>query len=257
MNIFVFDIETIPDVELGRRIYQLDGIDDDDVVKAMFAKQKEKNGSSFLPHYMQQVVAISIVFRNQQALKVWSLGSTDSDEAELIQRFFDGLEKYQPTLVSWNGGGFDLPVLHYRGLKHGVDASKYWDHGDLDRDYKWNNYVNRFHWRHTDLMDVLAGFQPRANASLEHIALLLGYPGKLGMSGAAVWPAYYEGRIEDIRNYCETDVLNTYLVYLRWQLMCGNIDQVGLEREADLLQVLLKEMNRAHLTEFLNVWQGT
>jgi 3'-5' exonuclease len=257
MNLFVFDIETVPDIELGKKIYQLDGLNDDDVAKVLFTKQRQKTGSEFLPHYLHQIVAISIVFKTKQTTKVWSLGSLESTEAELIQRFYDGVDKYQPTLVSWNGGGFDLPVLHYRGLKHGVDASRYWDQGELDRDYKWNNYVNRYHSRHTDLMDVLAGFQPRANASLEHIALMLGFPGKLGMSGASVWPAYHDGRLQDIRNYCETDVLNTYLVYLRWELIRGNLDQAGFDNATEELRAVLAGMNRDHLNEFVKAWDNS
>ena len=113
---------------------------------------------------------------------MWSLGDAEASEAELVRRFFDGIEKFTPTLVSWNGGQFDLPVLHYRALLHGIAAPRYWDTGDVDREFRWNNYLSRFHERHTDLMDVLAGYQVRATASLDDIALLLGLPGKMGMS---------------------------------------------------------------------------
>ena len=117
---------------------------------------------------------------------MWSLGEPDSSEAELIQRFYDGIERYTPQLVSWNGGGFDLPVLHYRALIHGVAAARYWDWGDDDKEFKWNNYLSRYHTRHLDLMDVLAMYQPRANAPLDQMAKLCGFPGKLGMDGSKV-----------------------------------------------------------------------
>ena len=64
--------------------------------------------------------------------------------------------------MSWNGGGFDLPVLNYRALIHGVTAARYWDWGDDDREFKFNSYLGRYHTRHLDLMDVLAMYQPRA-----------------------------------------------------------------------------------------------
>ena len=64
---------------------------------------------------------------------MWSIGGHEETEGEIIQRFFDGIEKYTPQLVSWNGSGFDLPVLHYRGLIHAVRAPRYWDTGDDDR----------------------------------------------------------------------------------------------------------------------------
>jgi predicted PolB exonuclease-like 3'-5' exonuclease len=82
--------------------------------------------------------------------------------------------------VSWNGGGFDLPVLHYRALRFQVQAPRYWETGDEDNAFRYNNYLGRFHWRHVDVMDVLSGYQARARASLSDTAVLLGYPGKLG-----------------------------------------------------------------------------
>ena len=72
-------------------------------------------------------------------------------------------------------------------------------------------------------MDVLSSYQGRARVSLEGAALLLGLPGKLGMSGDKVWDAYLDGQIDAIRNYCETDVLNTYLIFLRFELMRGRL----------------------------------
>ena len=153
-----------------------------------------------------------------------------------MRRFFDGIERYTPTLVSWNGSGFDLPVLHYRALRHGVQAHRYWEMGDEDQAFRWNNYISRFHWRHVDLMDVLSGFQGRGRVGLDKMAQLLGLPGKLGMSGEGVWDAFLEGRIEDIRNYCETDVINTYLIYLRFELMRGRLTPEEHDRECALVR---------------------
>ena len=185
---------------------------------------------------------------------MWTLGDREADEAEIIGRFFEGIERYSPTLVSWNGSGFDLPVLHYRALLHGIQASRYWETGDNDRDFRYNSYLGRFHWRHIDLMDVLAGFQPRGRASLDQIATMLGFPGKLGMSGDKVWPCWLDGGIDDIRQYCETDVLNTHLVYLRFAFMRGDIDAAGLEQEYSVVRSTLEGMDQPHLNEFLEAW---
>ena len=256
MNILVFDIETIPDIGSGRRLYELEGLSDADVAKIMFHKRREETGDSeFLRHHLHRIVAISVVMRRADQLKVWSLGDEKSDEADLIRRFFDGIEKYAPTLVTWNGGGFDLPVLHYRSLVHSIAAPRYWDTGDLDRDFKWNNYISRFHWRHTDLMDVLAGYQPRASAPLDDIAQMLGLPGKLGMDGSKVWDAYQAGKLGEIRDYCETDVLNTYLVYLRFELIRGSLDQPGYDQETQRVRELLKTESRPHWQAFLAAWK--
>ena len=156
--------------------------------------------------------------------------------------------------MSWNGCGFDLPVIHYRALLHGVPAPRYWDTGEEDRDFKWNNYLSRYHSRHTDLMDVLAGYQPRANAPLDEIAGMLGFPGKMGMSGAKVWDEFLAGNLEGIRNYCETDVLNTYLVYLRFELIRGRLTAEAYEQELDLLRDTIAMEGKAHFEEFLEAW---
>ncbi len=254
MHCFSFDIETVPDVEFGSDYLELEGLSAKDIATAMTFKRQQASGTDFLPLHQHRVVAISVTFRTADSFKVWSLGDESSDEAEIVQRFFDGVGKYTPDLVSWNGGGFDLPVLHYRALKNGVQAARYWETGDDDRDFRWNNYLSRFHWRHIDLMDVLSGFQPRSRASLDQIAVMLGFPGKLGMSGARVWEKFQEGAIGEIRNYCETDVLNTWLVYLRFEHMRGNLDDRALAKEFALVRSTLARMDQEHLNEFLAAW---
>jgi predicted PolB exonuclease-like 3'-5' exonuclease len=257
MHVFAFDIETIPDVELGRRVFDLHDLTDKQVGYVMQTKRRQESGSDFLPYEQHRIVAISVALRSRDSFKVWSLGEPDAPEAELIQRFFDGIEKYTPDLISWNGGGFDLPVLHYRALKHGIVAPRYWEMGEEDQSFKWNNYLNRFHWRHLDLMDVMSGYQARARASLEDVAMLLGLPGKLGMSGDKVWDAYLDGQIRAIRDYCETDVLNTYLIFLRFELMRGRMDWDRYIVECQRVREVLKPATQTHLQEFLAAWPET
>ena len=186
--VLVFDIETIPDVAGWRRLHDLDAsLSDAEVAEMAFQQRRAQTNSDFLPLHLQRVAVISCALRVGKDLKVWSLAEPEQSEAEIIQRFYDGIEKFTPQLVSWNGGGFDLPVLHYRGLIHGVVAPRYWDLGDGDyadsKDFKWNNYIGRYHTRHLDLMDLLAMYQSRANAPLDALAKLIGFPGKLGMDG--------------------------------------------------------------------------
>jgi predicted PolB exonuclease-like 3'-5' exonuclease len=103
-------------------------------------------------------------------------------------------------------------------------------------------------------MDVLSGFQVRGRASLDQMAVLLGFPGKLGMSGDKVWQCWLDGGIEDIRNYCETDVLNTYLVYLRFEYMRGNLDDKDLQREYELVRSTIIATDQPHLKQFADAW---
>jgi predicted PolB exonuclease-like 3'-5' exonuclease len=256
VNCLVFDIETIPDVALGRRLHGLEGLTDEQVAKAMFALRRQDSGSDFLAHEQHRIVAISCVLRSREGLRVWSLGDLAATEGELIERFFDGIEKFTPDLISWNGTGFDLPVLHYRALLAGVQAPRYWETGEEDAAFRYNNYLGRFHWRHIDLMDVLSGYQPRARVSLEKAACLLGLPGKLGFSGAQVWDAYLAGNLPDIRHYCETDVLNTYLVYLRFELMRGRFTRERYAEEVERVKSLLRVGKEPHLAEFLRAWEA-
>jgi 3'-5' exonuclease len=253
--VLVFDIEAVPDTEGLRRIHNLGPeLAAGDIAEMAFQSRRQAVGSDFLQLHLQKVVAISCALRDKEDFRVWSLGSVADSEADLIRRFFEGIEKYSPQLVSWNGGGFDLPVLHYRSLVHGIVARRYWDLGEDDRDFKWNNYLSRYHTRHLDLMDILALYQPRANAPLDELAKLMGYPGKLGMDGSQVWRAFQAGEIAAIRNYCETDVVNTYLVYLRFQLMRGILDNEQYQRECELVRFTLSKSSEPHWQEFTSHW---
>ncbi|MGH8149180.1 MAG: 3'-5' exonuclease [Steroidobacteraceae bacterium] len=256
MNTLVFDIETVPDVGLGRRLYGLDELPDAEVAKAMFTRRRQQTGEEFLPPFCQRIVAIACALRSGDGLRLWSLGDPSSGEAELVERFFDGIERYTPVLVSWNGGGFDLPVLNFRALRAGVEAPRYWETGDEDPAFRYNNYLSRFHWRHVDLMDVLAGFQPRARASLADTAALLGLPGKLGFDGSQVWDAWLAGEIVRIRRYCETDVLNTYLIYLRFERMRGRLLPERYDAEIARVRALLAQGAEPHHLEFLRAWDA-
>lgn len=251
----VFDIETIPDTD---GIRYLQGLPADtsaeDVAHVAFHQRRQHNGSEFLPLHQHKVCVISCALREGDGFRVWTLGDEQSGEAEIIQRFFDGIEKYTPQIISWNGSGFDLPVLHYRAMINQVQAPRYWDLGEDDKDFKWNNYISRYHTRHLDLMDVMAMYNARANAPLDEIAQLCGFPGKLGMDGSKVWDAYKAGKIKAIRDYCETDVANTHLVYLRFQLMRGHLSRQAYADEVALVRNTLKGYSGQHWQEFLAAW---
>lgn len=260
-TLLAFDIETIPDAAGIRTLYGLpDSVDDAEAVAFMQQKRRAHNGSDFMPLHLQRVVAISCAMRRgADKLHVGTIGDEHDAEETMITKFFEVLETHTPQLISWNGGGFDLPVLHYRGLICGISAKRYWDMGEGDfgdsRDFKWNNYISRYHTRHCDLMDLLALYQPRAAVPLDEMAKLCGFPGKLGMDGSKVWEAYHAGRIGEIRDYCETDALNTYLMYLRFELMRGGLDGDEYHAEIDLARRFLADQtDKAHWREFLTAW---
>ncbi|HUN70334.1 MAG TPA: 3'-5' exonuclease [Burkholderiales bacterium] len=250
--VLAFDIETIPDVAGIRRLHDLPAdLPEHEVAEVAFQRRRTQTGSDFLPPPLHRVVVISCVLRNDEGVKVFSL---EGQEAEIIQRFFEGIEKFVPQLVSWNGGGFDLPVLNYRALVHGVSAPAFWETGDENRDFRYNNYISRYHTRHLDLMDVLAMYQPRNNAALDDVAQLAGFPGKIGIGGAKVWETYLAGDIAKIRDYCEADTANTYLLFLRYQLLRGIFTPQAYKKEIKLLKDTLAGLDKPHWREFLQLW---
>ena len=253
--VLCFDIETVPDVAGLRRLHSLDaGLDDAAVAESAFARRREQTGHDFLPLHLHRIVAVGCLFRDSDGVRVRCLGSADDGEARLVADFFRVIERHTPQLVSWNGSGFDLQVLHYRALVHGVQAGRYWELGDEDREFKWNNYISRYHTRHLDLMDVLALYAPRAAAPLDELSKLCGFPGKLGMDGSQVWPAFQAGGLAGIRDYCETDVANTYLMYCRFQLLRGIWTTKQYHDEVDLVRRTLAALPGAHWAEFLANW---
>ena len=260
MNVLVFNIETVPDIEGGQRINNLHGLDDKSTAKALFHLRKQQSGSSELPLYLQKIASISVVYRGMgddmgHEVSVRSLGNEESTEAELLALFFNEIEQRTPTLISWNGSSFDLPVIHYRALKNNVSAASYWEKGNKNNAFRDDNYLSRFHDRHTDLMDVLSSYNESLGAPLNDIALMLGFPGKKAMDTPQIWKEYLQGNITIIRKYGELGVLNNYLVYLRFQLIRGEITEQELTQEFGLLRNKLNQSDSTHLQEFSAAWK--
>jgi len=253
----VFDIETVPDVSGLRRVHKLPAaLSDADVLAWSTQQRRAATGNDFLPHHLQRVIAIGCALRENDSFRIWSLGEASDPEPELIRRFYDGIDRYTPQLVSWNGSGFDLPVLNHRALVHGVAAPRFWECGDEDREFRYNNYLNRYHTRHLDLMDVLSMYQARSTATLDAVARLAGFPGKLGMHGSEVHAAYLAGKHDDIRRYCETDVMNTYLLYLRFQQLRGELSAGQYATEVSLAREKIAASKELHWREFIAAWDA-
>lgn len=234
-NVLAFRVVTVPDVELGRRLHGLEGLSDKQVGYVMQTRQREETGSEFLSVEQHCIVAIAVALRTAAGFEARSIGEPGTPEAELVQRFHAEIERHAPVLVSWHGSGFDLPVLAYRALRHRVRAQL-------------------FQRQHVDLMETLAGTGSIGRVRLDNVAQLLGLPGRPGGSDERVRDAHLEGRVEDIRNDCETDVLNAYLVYLRLELARGRLDAAGHERECVRVREFLQRSGVAHLRRYLDAW---
>jgi len=262
-TLFVFDIETVPDTDA---VENLTGFTDPDI----HARREEleryhleitDGRNSFPRQPFHKVVAISFLeaeiepagMHEQYYLKeLRSGGEAGFDEAQLLQGFFQYFERLKPRLVSFNGRGFDLPVLKYRAMAHGISAP--WLHNAGD---KWNSYSSRYSmdW-HCDLMEQLSDFGASARVKLAEVSAVFGLPGKFGVDGSKVADMIDAGDVQGVRDYCETDVLNTYLVYLRFMLHRGTLELEAYNRAvADVITLIETEGGeRKHLQAFMDAW---
>ncbi|MHA1539790.1 MAG: 3'-5' exonuclease, partial [Alphaproteobacteria bacterium] len=179
-------------------------------------------------------------------------GTPESNEEEMVKGFFQYCNKLRPRFVTYNGRGFDLPVLKYRAMKYKIDAE--WLHQSGD---KWSNYTQRYSkdW-HCDLIDTLSDYGASAKCRLNEICSILGYPGKFGVDGGKVTDMFDKGDIVGIRDYCETDALNTYLVYLSYARHTGVINADGYEYSIEEMKNFLKKQGKTQtvFTDFLAAW---
>lgn len=224
--ICIFDCETIPDVVLARSKFGIDG-DDFEVSKKAFEIQEEKSGYSFLPLPFHQVVAISAVIADDFGKfdKVSSIHG--ENEKEMIENFLNFINKKEPKLVSFNGRSFDIPMLMVRAMKYNLSCPAYFEkeNRELNKS-KWDNYRSRYSDRfHVDLMDHIGEFGAVRGLKLDTLCKMAGLPGKYDVHGDEVTELYYNQEIKKIKEYCESDVLNTYWLYLKYELLKGNLTQ--------------------------------
>ena len=262
-TLFVFDIETVPDTQA---VPNLTGFTDPDEAARRAELERYHleitDGRNAFPRQpFHKVVAISFLEAEIEATgsqevyflkELRSGGEAGFDEAQLLNGFFQYFERIKPRLVSFNGRGFDLPVLKYRAMVHGIASP--WLHQAGD---KWNSYQSRYSadW-HCDLMEVLSEYGASARVKLNEVCSIMGFPGKFGVDGSKVAEMFDAGKIPEIRDYCETDVLNTYLVYLRLMQHRGTLGTESYNRAvADIISLIEAEgENRPHLAEFMDAW---
>jgi len=264
-SLFVFDIETVPDTDAVPNLIGHDvGADAAERRKALEAYHLELTGgkNAFPRQPFHKVVAVSFLsaeieyegrHENYYLKELRSGGTAESAEHDLVGGFYQFIDRNHPRLVSYNGRGFDLPVLRHRAMVCGVTAG-----GFHDTSNKWENYTSRYaqDW-HCDLQEALTDFGAASRGlKLNEVCAVLNFPGKFGVDGSQVAPMYDEGRTQEIRDYCETDVLNTYLVYLRYQLTRGRVTKDGYNRAvADVIALIEAEREaHPHLGQFLEAW---
>jgi 3'-5' exonuclease len=235
--IAVFDIETIPDPDVGRRIHGLSGTDAE-VVHAMVERRlRETEGRTEypqLPHHRVVTIGMAWLDPRSGRFALGTCGEAAMDEASHLRGFFERLGRgSRPTrLVSWNGNGFDLPVLRYRAMLHGIAAPALYR---SDGPWRWNNYQNRFHDMHVDLMDVLSGYGASPRVGLATLGTLLGLPDKSFLT-KPIYDHVLEGDEARVREYCKLDCLETVLLYLVWSVHCGALEPAALRGYVDTMR---------------------
>lgn len=265
-KLLVFDLETVPDINLARKLWPEETKDMDDlaVVEHIYAVHRaaSSTGSDFPRPCFHKIVAIGclladIEYEGQTETyhfrKVGCIGEETDDEATLLQKFFDFGAREQLRLVSFNGLGFDNPVLKLRALHHHIPAKWFMNHLSS----KWDNYHTKNALAyHADLAEMLGTY--RAMPKLDEVCTLAGLPGKLDVSGAKVYEMHLRGEMQGIRDYCETDVLNTYLLYLHHQHLGGILPTEIMHDEFDKVREYLDKEGpkRPHLTQFLEAWNN-
>jgi 3'-5' exonuclease len=230
--VIVWDIETVPDLPAFAAANGHDGKSDDEIRIAI--------GDKFPKHIYHSIICIgALVARcDDDYWQVERLGAPhvgERCEKELISAFVNRIAELSPQLVTFNGSSFDLPVIRYRAMKHAVSAGG----------FSARPYFNRFTEDAIDLCDVLSSFSPHGKATLHEICRVMGLPGKPdGITGADVDAYYRNGRIREIAEYCESDVLNTYRLWLRYELFRGRLsDDAFNASEYDLREYVTSHSN--------------
>ena len=162
-----------------------------------------------------------------------SLASPARSEKEFIAAFVGRIAELTPQLVTFNGNSFDLPVLRYRALINKVTAPG----------WSTRPYFHRYTDDAVDLCDVLSAFSSQGKVTLNEIYRVMGLPGKpAGIDGSEVARYHRDGRIQDVADYCESDVVNTHRVWLRYELFRAKLT----EGELDSSEAVLREYIKAH-----------
>ncbi len=224
----VFDTESIPDgILLSRIKYAGENLTPEQAIERAQAdaRANSRTGSDFLPPSFQFPVAICVlrVAGDYTLQSIKPLDAPQFRPRELTRQFWLGIGNYRAKLITFNGRGFDLPLLELAAFRYGVSA----------RDYFYNSR-NRYNSNHIDLCDWLSNYGAcRMNGGLNLLSKLLGKPGKMDVVGDQVYALYREGKAQQISDYCVCDTLDTYFVFLRTRVLTGDLT---LEQEQDLVR---------------------
>lgn len=269
----IFDIETIPDEDIADNLY--------DIKFANDVERRAEMAKKFPKHPFHKILCISMMIavfsEEKEQLEIkryrcFGLGDIvrkkekeeEEDEKlteeDMISKFFDVFRCYKNIcLVTFNGRGFDVPVMKYRAMKHNLNCSHFYDDDSasyLNRYGKYDYQTKKEMMYHYDLMDLMADYG-QSKCKLQDLCYLFNFAGKLGMDGSQVLEEYEKGNINDIKNYCDIDVLNTYLVLLRFLRHRNELSKKEYDNSIEYCKGYLKIngiIDKPHFLEYLKEW---
>ncbi len=228
MRYTILDIETRIDKQLVRQIYQPDDNSSDEQAYVQIRQRlKQEQGSDFFPFSFHIPISIAVgrVDEDHLLTAVETLGGEDADEEAIVQTFWQRLDRFRGTLITFNGRSFDLPVLELQALKYGCLAPRYFSGKARYRFSEEGHY---------DLYDFITNYGAQhLRGGLNLLARLVGLPGKVGIDGSRVQEYWEDGRLPEIHRYCRHDVIQTYFLFLRLELVRGHLTA---EQYADILR---------------------
>jgi predicted PolB exonuclease-like 3'-5' exonuclease len=232
-NLLIFDIETVPCVQTARNLLHLHdaAISDEVIIQKLteYHLQITNGQNSFPRQLFHKIVCISFMFceidfvdgKETYITKELKTGGRNGEsEAEILEKFCNFIGRVKPRIISFNGKTFDMPVIQYRSMMNKISAP--WMH---NRDFTYKYAQNL----HIDLLDSFSNFGSSARIKMAEICALLNIPCKENASGDSVLSMYTDGKIKEICDYCESDVVATYILYLYFQMHAGVISAETLE----------------------------
>ena len=223
----IFDTEAIADGTLIAKIrYPKDKLDPDAAIaryrQELVAERGE--GKDFIPHTFMLPIAVSIgkVDANFRLMDLTVLDSPAFRPQVMVKKFWQGWTHYgRPTFVTFNGRGYDLPLLELAAFRFGYSLPTWFNYGEKSFEQARNRYNMN---SHLDLYDLISNFGAvKLPGGLNLIANLIGKPGKGAVDGSQVQDMYFAGKLQEINDYCRCDVLDTYFVFLRSQVLTGRL----------------------------------
>jgi 3'-5' exonuclease len=244
--VIVWDLETVPDLAAAARMLDLGNAPEVEVREAL--------GVGFPKHPLHKIACIGalIASRQSEGWRIDALGAPhigERPEAQLISDFIERIGELRPQLITFNGHSFDLPVLRYRAMVNRISA------GGL----QVRQYFHRYTDDALDLCDVLGSYVPGGKVKLDDVRKILGLPGKPdGVDGSRVEEMVLAGQIAEVAHYCESDVLNTYRVWLVYELFRGAIRTRELDWSENQIREFVASRKSAnpHLYNAVGIAEG-